>query len=53
MLAARKGFADYVRTLLASGADANAKDNKGRSAIDYAEEEGRTDVVHALTKIDR
>jgi ankyrin repeat protein len=49
IIAARRGFEGYVKTLLASGADTNAQDNKGKTALDYAEEEDRTEMIQALT----
>src|SRR6185436_10388327 len=35
-LAARRGWHEVVATLLAAGADANARDDSGRSAADFA-----------------
>jgi len=35
--------------LMAAGADLNIRDNRGKTALDYAEEEDREDVMKALT----
>ena len=49
MIASRKGFADFVKTLMAAGADPSVRDNKGKTALEYAEDDERTDVIKALT----
>jgi len=39
---------DIVKALLARGADANAKDSDGKTALIYAAGEGYRDIVNAL-----
>ncbi len=36
MIAARKGFVDIIKALLTAKADTTLKDNKGKTALDYA-----------------
>jgi ankyrin repeat protein len=50
MAAATMGRTEIVRTLLAKGADPNAKDNFGWTALIYAAWQGHTDTVAALLK---
>ncbi len=46
--AAYHGHAAVVEILLANGADVNAKDSKGKSAVAYAAEAGKDNVVKTL-----
>ena len=46
--AATRGDAAAVRTLLANGADVNAKTSKGETALMLASAKGHLDVVKAL-----
>src|SRR5262249_33553443 len=48
MLAAMDGKADAVRLLLRYGADRELKDYRGKSAIDWARESGRSVIVEML-----
>lgn len=48
MWAADKGHADVAKLLLDRGADINAKDNKGQTALKQAKEKGHIDVVNLL-----
>ena len=50
MIAAYTGYTDAVKKLLAAGADKTLKHKKdgGRTAIDYAYEEGHKDIVLLL-----
>jgi ankyrin repeat protein len=50
MLASAKGHTEVVRSLLAMGADADAENRYGESAIDLAVEEGYLGVVRLLLK---
>ncbi|ETL85718.1 hypothetical protein L917_14789 [Phytophthora nicotianae] len=44
------GLTKHVEKLLAHGADANALDTNGRSAMDIAGEHGFVDIINALAK---
>jgi cytohesin len=46
--AAREGHAKTVKTLLAEGADVNAKDIEGRTALMWAEKSGHAEIVRLL-----
>ena len=48
MTAARTGKLGPVKALLARGADVNAKDRKGQTALMWAAAEGHADVVSTL-----
>ncbi|KAL3673121.1 hypothetical protein V7S43_002416 [Phytophthora oleae] len=48
--AAEYGLIKHVEKLLAHGADANAQDQDGRSAMDIAGEHGFTDIVNVLAE---
>jgi hypothetical protein len=43
-----EGHTDIVKALLAHGADVNAKESRGRTALIYAAYNGHTDIVKAL-----
>jgi ankyrin repeat protein len=45
-----EGHTDIVKALLAHGADVNAKEDRGRTALIYAVYNGHTDIVKALLK---
>ena len=49
MMAARGGFIYSVKVLSDAGADASLKNDIGMSAIDFARENGSTDIVDGLT----
>ncbi|RQO38537.1 hypothetical protein DBR37_01170 [Herminiimonas sp. KBW02] len=49
MMAARGGFIYSVKVLSDAGADASIKNDVGMSAIDFARENGSTDIVDGLT----
>ncbi len=48
--AASKGDTEKVHALLAKGADVNAKDNKGGTALMAAKREGHKEIVRMLKK---
>ena len=48
MMASQQGHLDVVQALLAKGADVNAKDNDGATALMLASQNGHLDVVQAL-----
>ncbi|KAH7485492.1 hypothetical protein PRIC1_004796 [Phytophthora ramorum] len=48
--AAEYGLTKHVEKLLAHGADANAQDSNGRSAMDIAGEHGFVDIVNVLVE---
>ena len=48
MLATRKGHLNIVQQLLEAGADKEAKDDGGRTALDYAREKGHTSTIANL-----
>jgi ankyrin repeat protein len=48
VLAASYGSTDVVELLLAPGVDANAKDNHGKTAFDWATEKGNTEIADLL-----
>ena len=49
-LAAARGFGDIVLVLLANGADQSKVDNEGKTAEDYAYENGHLNVLESLIK---
>ncbi len=49
-MAALMGHADSVKLLLEKGADVNAHDNGGRTALSLANEFGRANIVEMLVK---
>ena len=49
MMAARGGFIYSVKVLSDAGADASLKNDVGMTAIDFARENGSTDIVDGLT----
>jgi ankyrin repeat protein len=48
MIAARAGNIEIVQALLAKGADVNAKDSEGKTALELAKERGDAKVVELL-----
>ena len=50
MLAAGKGRADLIPSIIAAGVEVNAKDKDGDAALFYAATNGRLDAVDALLK---
>jgi ankyrin repeat protein len=42
------GYVDAIPLLLAKGADVNAKDNSGKTALDYARDGKHQYVIKAL-----
>jgi ankyrin repeat protein len=48
MGAAKKGHIDIVKVLIASGADLNAKDNYGNTALKLAANAGHIEIVELL-----
>ena len=48
--AAGRGHIDTVKALLEAGADLNAKDKEGKTALMYAKEKNHTEIVHLLKK---
>jgi hypothetical protein len=50
MMAGEKGHATVVRELLQHGADANAHDNSGWTALHWASSNGRAEVMRELLK---
>jgi ankyrin repeat protein len=48
--AASTGDTEKVQALLAKGADVNAKDNKGRTALMGANKKGHKEIVQLLKK---
>ena len=48
IIAARNGRNDFVSLLLEKGADPDAADNDGRTAMHYASEAGFTEIVEML-----
>ena len=48
IVAARNGRNDFVSLLLENGADPEAVDNDGLSAMHYASEAGYTEIVEML-----
>jgi ankyrin repeat protein len=49
MMAARGGYIFIVKALLDAGADATLKNEAGMTAIDFAKQNGSTDIVEGLT----
>jgi ankyrin repeat protein len=48
MLAAMSGHREKVQLLIAAGADVNARDNCGRTALMIAKEMGHIEIVQLL-----
>jgi hypothetical protein len=51
MLAARGGHMEVVKRLVAAGADIDARDDEGRSAMGWAAAQGNTDIVQFLQAV--
>jgi len=50
MMAAQNGHTEVVEALLGKGANVNAKDNDGATALMAAVHKGHTDIVQLLKK---
>jgi len=48
MLAARSGAIDIVKLLIAAGADVDASNEEGATAMAWAASSGNTDIVELL-----
>ena len=48
MHAASNGYTKIVQELIDSGADLEAKDNKGRTALTIAKQKERTEIIEIL-----
>ncbi len=48
MLAADEGHVNNVRVLILAGADINARDKSGKTALEYAQENGHRVIVRLL-----
>ena len=48
MWASEKGYLEIVKLLIDSGAYVNVKDKRGRTALRYALENGRSEVAEFL-----
>jgi ankyrin repeat protein len=48
MIAVKNGQSTIVRTLIKEGADAQARNNRGLSAIDLAEQRGQQEIIAIL-----
>lgn len=48
IISVRRGHSDIVRTLIARGVDINARDDRGKTALRWAEEKGRTEIAEFL-----
>jgi len=48
MLAAQHGSINVAKELIAAGADLNARDNKGNTALDYALQSGNFEMIELL-----
>ncbi|MPM96786.1 hypothetical protein SDC9_143951 [bioreactor metagenome] len=53
MMAVRYGTADAARLLIAEGADPSLKNEKGLSAVEFAKQADREDMVQAVLKAQR
>ena len=51
MLAVREGYADTVATLLAAGADVNAKNEDGETTLGLATRSSNKALVELLKKV--
>jgi hypothetical protein len=49
--ASEAGHVEIARRLLQEGADMNAKDDRGRTALDYAEEYGHEELKYVLEQM--
>ena len=52
MHAVGDGYYDMAELLIDAGADINIKDNKGKTALDIAEDEDYQDIVELLENAD-
>ena len=50
MFAAERGHTETVKALLKAGANLNAKDKEGKTALKYAKENSHTETVQLLKK---
>ena len=50
ILASKFGYSEIVKILIENGADINIKNNDGKTALDYAEENDYKNIIQLLKK---